>query len=184
MTSAQLRTERLLLRQWRDEDLWDFVAMNADPEVMEHFVAPLTAEQSAEMMGRQQSLLDAGHPALFAVELWATGTFIGFIGLSTPSFAAPFTPCVEVGWRLVRSEWGHGYATEGADAALKYGFVTLGLPEIVSFTSAGNARSRAVMERLKMTYDPADDFDHPSLPADHPLTPHVLYRKARPRSSR
>jgi RimJ/RimL family protein N-acetyltransferase len=181
MASPQLQTERLVLRQWDDEDLWAFAEMNADPAVMEFLPAPMTAEQSAEMMGRQQSLLDAGRPALFAAEIRETGAFIGFIGLSVPTFSAPFTPCVEIGWRLVRSVWGQGLASEGADAVLKYGFVTLGLPEIVSFTSVSNIRSRAVMARLKMTHDPTEDFDHPALPGDHPLTPHVLYRKPRPR---
>ncbi len=181
MASRQLQTERLVLRQWRDEDLWDFAAMNADPEVMEHFPAPMTAEQSAEMMGIQESLLDAGRPGLFAAEVWATSTFIGFIGLSVPRFDAHFTPCTEIGWRLVRSAWGKGYATEGADAVLKYGFVALGLPEIVSFTTTENTRSRAVMERLGMKHDPAEDFDHPALPDGHPLSRHVLYRKKRPR---
>jgi RimJ/RimL family protein N-acetyltransferase len=181
VTSPQLQTERLVLRQWHDEDLWAFAEMNADPAVMEHFPAPMTAEQSAELMGRQQSLLDAGRPALFATEIWATGTFIGFIGLAEPRFDAAFTPCVEISWRLVRSAWGHGYATEGADAVLKYAFVALQLPEVVSFTSTGNARSRAVMERLGMTHDPAEDFDHPAVAPDHPLARHVLYRKTRPR---
>lgn len=181
MASPQLQTERLVLRQWQDDDLWAFAEMNADPEVMEHLPSPLTAEQSAEMMGRQQSLLDAGRPALFAAEVWATSEFIGFVGLNVPYFDAPFTPCVEIGWRLVRSAWGQGYATEGANAVLKYAFVTLQLPEVVAFTAEGNTRSRAVMERLKMTHDPADDFAHPALPADDPLSRHVLYRKARPR---
>ncbi|MET3963430.1 RimJ/RimL family protein N-acetyltransferase [Marmoricola sp. OAE513] len=181
MASPQLQTERLVLRQWKDDDLWPFVELNADPEVMEYFPAPVTAEQSAEMMGVQQSLLDAGKPALFAAEIWATSTFIGFIGLSVPRFEAPFTPCVEIGWRLARSAWGHGYATEGADAVLKYAFVSLGLPEVVSFTAEGNKRSRAVMERLRMSHDPAEDFDHPSVPSGDPLQRHVLYRKSRPR---
>ena len=178
MTSTQLQTERLVLRQWHDEDLWDLAELNADPEVMEHFPAPMTADQSAEMLGIQQSLLDVGRPAFFAVDIWATSTFIGFIGLNVPRFEAPFTPCVEIGWRLKRSAWGHGYATEGADAVLKYGFVSLGLPEIVAFTATGNARSIAVMERLKMTHDPADDFDHPALPPGDPLSRHVLYRRS------
>lgn len=181
MTGPQLQTERLVLRQWNDEDLWAFADMNADPEVMEYFPSPLTAEQSAEMMGKQQSLLDAGRPGLFAAEIWATSTFIGFIGLNVPRFDAPFMPCVEIGWRLVRSAWGQGYATEGADAVLKYGFVALELPEIVSFTSTQNARSRAVMERLGMKHDAAEDFDHPAMEAGHPLSRHVLYRKTKPR---
>lgn len=178
MASPQLQTERLVLRQWNDEDLWDLIELNADPEVMEYFPAPMTAEQSADMLGIQQSLLEAGRPALFAVDIWATNTFIGFIGLNVPRFEAAFTPCVEISWRLKRDAWGHGYATEGADAVLKYGFVSLGLPEIVAFTSTGNQRSIAVMERLSMTHDPADDFDHPALPAGDPLARHLLYRRS------
>lgn len=178
MASPQLQTERLVLRQWNDEDLWNLVELNADPEVMEHFPAPMTADQSAEMLGIQQSLLDAGRPAYFAVDIWATSTFIGFIGLNVPRFDAAFTPCVEIGWRLTRAAWGNGYATEGADAVLKYGFVSLGLPEIVAFTATGNERSRAVMERIGMTHDASEDFDHPSLPPGDPLAPHVLYRRS------
>lgn len=179
MASPQLQTERLVLRQWKDDDLWDFVELNADPEVMEYFPAPMTADQSAEMLGVQQSLLEAGRPAYFAVDIWSTSTFIGFIGLNVPRFDASFTPCVEIAWRLKRDAWGNGYATEGADAVLKYGFVTLGLPEIVAFTSVENQRSRSVMERLGMKHDPAEDFDHPAVPAGDPLSRHVLYRRSR-----
>ena len=106
----------------------------------------------------------------------ASGEFVGFTGLAVPSFEAPFTPAVEVGWRLARPAWGHGYATEAARASLAYGFGELGLEEVVSFTSVGNARSRAVMERLGMTHDRAGDFQHPLLAPGDPLRPHVLYR--------
>ncbi|MCX6395724.1 MAG: GNAT family N-acetyltransferase [Propionibacteriales bacterium] len=181
MPSTQLQTERLVLRQWNDDDLWDLADLNADPEVMAHFPAPMTAEQSAEMLGIQQSLLDAGRPAYFAVDIWSTSTFIGFIGLNVPRFDAAFTPCVEIGWRLKRDAWGNGYATEGADAVLKYAFIGLDLPEVVAFTATGNTRSRAVMERLSMSHDPAENFEHPALPVGDPLAPHVLHRKARSR---
>lgn len=113
------------------------------------------------------------------MERRADGEFLGFVGLAAPSFAAPFTPCVEVGWRLAPEAWGHGYATEGAREAVRFGFERLGLAQIVSFTVPANVRSRAVMERLGMTHDPADDFDHPNLPVGHPLRSHVLYRLAR-----
>ncbi len=113
---------------------------------------------------------------LWALELRSTGELIGFAGLAVPEFEAHFTPAVEVGWRLARSAWGHGYATEAGKAALAFGFDEVGLAEIVSFTTAGNARSRAVMERLGMTHDPGDDFDHPALPPGHPQHPHALYR--------
>lgn len=113
------------------------------------------------------------------MERRADGAFLGFVGLAVPSFAAPFTPCIEVGWRLAPEAWGHGYATEGAREAVRFGFERLGLAQIVSFTVPANVRSRAVMERLGMTHDPADDFDHPNLPEGHPLRSHVLYRLAR-----
>jgi ribosomal-protein-alanine N-acetyltransferase len=168
-----METERLLLRQWRDEDLVPFAALNADPEVMEHFPSALTPEQAADLAGRHQALLEAGEPGLFAVEVRATGEFIGFVGLAVPRFEAAFTPCVEIGWRLARSAWGHGYASEAAVAVLDHGFNTLMLNEIVAFTARGNQRSRRVMERIGMTF--VEEFDHPSLPDGHPLRRHVLY---------
>src|SRR5207244_1333977 len=113
---------------------------------------------------------------LWAVEIPAVAAFAGFVGLSVPRFDAHFMPSVEVGWRLAFSYWGFGYATEGARAALAFGFQSLGLSEIVSFTTAGNRRSRRVMERLGMTHDPRDDFDHPGLDSESPLRHHVLYR--------
>jgi RimJ/RimL family protein N-acetyltransferase len=113
---------------------------------------------------------------LWAIELPGVAPFIGFAGLTWARFSAPFTPCVEVGWRLAFEHWGHGYATEAARLALGYGFGTLALSEVVSFTSATNLRSRAVMERLGMRRDPAEDFDYPSFPEGHPLRRHVLYR--------
>jgi ribosomal-protein-alanine N-acetyltransferase len=124
--------------------------------------------------------LEAHHAShgfgLWAVEEIATGVWIGFIGLNVVSFEAHFTPAVEVGWRLARQFWGRGYATEGAQAAMRYGFDTLGLTEIVAFTGTLNRRSIAVMERLGMTYQLADNFEHPRLPIGHPLRPHILYR--------
>lgn len=173
-----LRTDRLLLRQWHEDDREPFAALNADPAVMEHFPALLTRDESDAVIDRHQALLAAGEPGVYAVEVVATGAFIGFVGLARPAFDADFTPCVEVGWRLARSAWGHGYATEGARAALTHGFDGLGLAEIVSFTFEGNARSRQVMERLGMTED--GHFAHPSLEPGHRLRPHVLYRLASP----
>ncbi|MFL6155236.1 MAG: GNAT family N-acetyltransferase [Marmoricola sp.] len=175
-----LRTERLDLRQWRESDREPFAALNADPVVMEHFPKLLTRAESDAMIDRHEVALAAGEPGVFAAEVRATGEFIGFIGLAVPKFHAAFTPCVEVGWRLARSAWGQGYASEAGLAALRYGFTTLGLDEIVSFTSVGNLRSRAVMERIGMTRDPAEDFEHPNLEPGHRLRPHVLYRIARP----
>ena len=171
-----LETERLLLREWRDEDREPFARMNADPRVMEFFAATLTAAQTDAMLERVQAHLDRHGFGWWPAELKETGAFIGFIGLAVPYFEAHFTPCVEIGWRLAAEHWGRGLATEGARAALRYGFEELGLREIVSFTVPANVRSRRVMEKLGMTRNPADDFDHPRIPEGHPLRRHVLYR--------
>ena len=174
-----LRTERLLLRRWREADRAPFAALNADPEVMEHFPAPLSREESDAFVDRIEAFWAEYGFGLWAVERLDTGQFIGFDGLSMPSFEAQFTPCVEVGWRLAREHWGHGFATEAARAAMADGFDRLGLDEIVSFTATTNVRSMAVMERLGMTRDPRDDFDHPRVPEGHRLRRHVLYRLRR-----
>ena len=173
---AELRTPRLLLRQWRETDLEPFAALNADPATMRHFPAPLTRDQSDALAERERALIEAHGWGLWAVELCKTETFVGSVGLAEPRFTAHFTPAVEVGWRLAREHWGNGYATEAARAALSFGFETLGLTEIVSLTTVANEPSRRVMERLGMNHDPADDFEHPLLPAGHPLRAHVLYR--------
>jgi ribosomal-protein-alanine N-acetyltransferase len=169
-------TERLELREWRDADLDPFAALNADPEVMRYFPDTLGRAESDALVERVRRHVDEHGYGLWALEVRATGQFVGFAGLALQTFPAPFTPAVEVGWRLARDAWGHGYATEAARVALALGFDELGLDEIVSMTAVGNARSRQVMERLGMTRDPADDFDHPNVPADSPLQPHVLYR--------
>jgi RimJ/RimL family protein N-acetyltransferase len=175
----ELRTERLILRAWRDADLEPFATMNGDPAVMSHFVAPLTREESDRLVDRiRQSWATQGF-GLWAVERQADGRFLGFTGLALHTFEAPFTPAVEIGWRLATDAWGHGYATEAARAAVRYGFETLGLDEILSWTTVANEPSRRVMERLGMTRTPADDFDHPSIPAGHHQRPHVLYRLSR-----
>lgn len=174
--APELRTERLLLRGWRTADREPFAGLNADAEVAEFLAGPLTRADSDALADRIGDGFAVHGFGLWAVEVVATGEFVGFTGLSVPGFEAHFTPAVEVGWRLGRSAWGHGYATEAARAALAYGFDEHGLAEIVSFTTALNARSRAVMTRLGMTTTPADDFDHPRLAADHPLRHHVLYR--------
>jgi len=173
MTEIGVRTERLALRQWRESDRAPFADLNADPEVMRHFPATLTRERADELIDRHRALLEAGEPGLFAVEVAESGVFIGFVGLAVPQFEATFTPCVEIGWRLARSAWGHGYASEAALAVLDHGFDTLGLEEIVSFTSLANLRSRAVMERIGMSF--VEEFDHPRLEPGHPLRRHVLY---------
>jgi RimJ/RimL family protein N-acetyltransferase len=176
---AELRTERLLLRQWRDEDLAPFAALSADPEVMRHFPRPLTRAESDAFALDQQASIAARGWGLWAASVADEGPFIGFVGLWMPRFEAHFMPAVEVGWRLSPEFWGHGYATEAASAAITFGFDELSLDEIVSFTTVANERSRRVMERLGMTHDPADDFDHPRLAPGDPLRRHVLYRLRR-----
>lgn len=173
---STLRTARLVLRPWRDEDLEPFATLNADPCVMRHFPKTLTRAESDAQAARIKSAMAARGWGFWAVECPGIAPFIGFTGLSVPGFDAPFTPCVEIGWRLARAYWGYGYACEAAGAALDYGFGTLGLAEIVAFTACGNARSTAVMRRLGMTHDRADDFLHPLLPEGHPVRPHVLFR--------
>jgi RimJ/RimL family protein N-acetyltransferase len=179
-----LQTERLLLRTWRDEDREPFAALNADPGVMEFFARPLDRAESDEMADRiEQGFIGLGF-GLWAVERATShgeGEFIGFVGLSVPGFEADFTPCVEVGWRLARSAWGHGFASEAASAAIADGFERVGLGEIVSFTAEVNERSQAVMRRIGMTHDPVEDFDHPNLPSGDRLSRHVLYRISSPR---
>jgi RimJ/RimL family protein N-acetyltransferase len=178
LNGPSLRTERLLLRPWRDDDLDAFARLNADPRVNEYLPGPLTREESDAAARRLLAHFAEHGFGFWVIELPGTTPFIGFAGLSVPRFEAHFTPCIEIGWRLTAAHWGRGYATEAARAALRFGFERLGLVEIVSFTVPENRRSRAVMERLGMTHDPADDFDHPLLPAGHRLRRHVLYRIA------
>jgi RimJ/RimL family protein N-acetyltransferase len=174
-----LRTKRLVLRQWRDDDLEPFAELNADTEVMHHFPSLLTRGESDTLAARERRMITARGWGLWAVEVIDGAPFIGFVGLSVPRFEAHFTPAVEIGWRLAQEHWGQGYATEGARSVLAFGFDELGLDEIVSFTTAANQRSQRVMERIGMTRDPADDFAHPLLEPGHPLRPHVLYRLSR-----
>jgi len=178
-----LATERLLLRPWRPDDTVAFAALNADPRVMAYFPAPLTTGESHAAAARIAAHVAQHGFGLWAVEAPAVAPFIGTVGLMIPGFQPPFRvsePCVEVGWRLAPRFWNRGYATEAARAALAFGFNVLHLPEIVSFTTPDNVRSWRVMERVGMTHDPADDFDHPMLPAGHPLRHHVLYRARGP----
>jgi RimJ/RimL family protein N-acetyltransferase len=171
-----IRTERLILREWQDADFEPFAALNSDRRVMEFFPAPLERSASDAMALRIRDGF-AKHPfGLWAVETPGVAPFIGFVGLSVPNFTAFFTPCVEIGWRLAFKHWGKGYATEAARAAIDFGFKNAGLAEIVSFTTPLNVRSVRVMEKLGMKRNPAEDFDHPALPAGHRLRRHVLYR--------
>jgi RimJ/RimL family protein N-acetyltransferase len=172
---SELRTPRLVLRRWREEDLAPFAAMNADPRVMEFFPAPLTREESDRLVRERIAPQFARHGyGPWAVEVAGVTPFAGFVGLLEHTFPAWFTPCVEVGWRLDARYWGRGYATEGARAALAYGFEVAELDEIVSMTTLTNVRSIAVMRRLGMAR--AGEFDHPNVPPGHPLSRHVLYR--------
>ena len=173
---SELVTNRLLMRPWREEDLRPFADLNADPRVMRYFPAALSREESDSFAKRIQDRHEQEDFGFWAVERRDSGEFIGMIGLSRPNFSTSFTPCVEVGWRLAAAHWGQGFATEGALAALHFGFTTLELDEIMSFTTLTNQPSRRVMEKLGMRHDPGDDFQHPSLPEGHLLRPHVLYR--------
>ena len=172
----QIQTQRLKLRRWRKNDLEPFAALNSDPLVMEHFPSLMSEAETADMITRIERHFDEHGFGLWAVEHKASADLIGFTGLAAPSFEAPFMPAVEVGWRLAYEHWGNGYATEAAKAVLGFAFVEAGLDEVVSFATPANVRSTSVMERLGMTHDPNDDFDHPSLSNDSSLKRHVLYR--------
>lgn len=172
----QLETSRLRLRLWRDEDFAPFAALNADPQVMAHFPATLDRAESDVLAARCQSLIEAQGWGFWATEIKASGDFIGFVGLHRPIAELPFSPCVEIGWRLARPFWGQGYASEAARAALSFAFNDLALAEVVAFTSLESRRSQAVMERLGMRR--AENFEHPALPPGHPLREHCLYRLA------
>ena len=174
-----LRTERLLLRAWTVADQEPFARMNADPAVVEHLSGALDRAGSDALMQRIEAEWVTNGHGLWALVRGDDGAFLGFVGLHAPTFTAPFTPAVEIGWRLAREAWGKGYATEGARAALRYAFESLALDEAVSYTVPANTRSRAVMERLGMTHDPRDDFDHPAFLDDRRLCRHVLYRLSR-----
>jgi len=172
-----IRTSRLILRPWNESDKPLFASLNADPRVMEYFPSVLSSLESDQLADKIQSGIDSNGWGPWAVELIDVDRFIGFIGLSqVTSFEAHFTPAVEIGWRLAFDYWGKGLATEGAKAALCYGFETLKLPEIVAFTTKKNHRSRSVMEKMGMHRDSKDDFEHPQLIEGHPLRGHVLYR--------
>ena len=171
-----LKTKRLILRPWKETDLEPFAELNVDPRVMEFFPSPLSRQQSDDLAKRISTKMQEQGWGLWAVSIPNEADFIGFIGLAKTTFDAHFTPAVEVGWRLAFPYWGKGYATEGAKAALEYGFETLNLSEIVSFTPVQNTRSRRIMEKIGMHHDPTEDWDHPKIAEGHPLRRHVLYR--------
>jgi RimJ/RimL family protein N-acetyltransferase len=171
-----MRTKRLVLRHWRNSDRQPFARMNADARVMEFMPSVLSEEQSHSLADRIEAHFREHGFGLYAADLESGGRFIGYIGLSVPTFQTAFTPCVEIGWRLSREYWGQGLATEGAREIVRYAFEELNLQELVSFTVPANCRSLRVMKKIGMTYDPQEDFDHPQLPVGHSLSRHVLYR--------
>ena len=175
----RLAAERLILRQWRESDRDSFAAMNADPATMEFMPARLSREESDRFFDRIDAHWQRHGFGLCAVEHRTAGEFIGFIGLLVPQFDAPFMPSVEIGWRLAANWWDQGLATEGAREIVRYAFGPAGLEALVSFTMPANTRSRRVMEKLGMTHDPSEVFDHPKLPPGHPMRRHVLYRLRR-----
>jgi RimJ/RimL family protein N-acetyltransferase len=174
----EFETQRLLLRQWRASDRAPFAALNADPIVMAHFPELLTRERSDAMADYCECQIRQRGWGAWAVEIKETGEFVGCVGLNIPRDDLPVSPCVEILWRMARAYWGHGFATEAAQGALRIAFENLGLPEIVSFTVPSNAPSRAVMERLGMQMDEAT-FEHPGVPVGHALRIHCNYRLSR-----
>lgn len=175
--SMEVETPRLVLRQWLAAERKPFAALNGDPRVTKYLL-PLTAAESDALADRLAAGIDEHGWGFWAVEAPGVAPFIGFVGIKPLAPALPFSPGVEIGWRLAQPYWGRGYASEAAEAALRVGFEQVGLPLIVAFTAVGNQRSRAVMDRLGMRADP-DLFDHPAVPKESPLRAHVLYRMSR-----
>ncbi|HMD57698.1 MAG TPA: GNAT family protein [Solirubrobacteraceae bacterium] len=171
----------MLLRRWRAADVDVLAAINADPQVMEFFPATLSGGQTAALIERIEAAFQRRGYGLWALELPGEAELVGFAGLEDVHAALPCAPAVEIGWRLDRAHWGRGLASEAAACAARFAFSDAGLQALVSTTSKANARSRAVMERLGMTRDAAEDFEHPLLPSGHALAPHVLYRLSRER---
>jgi len=174
-TFDRIQTARLVMRRWTDADREPFAAMNAEPDVMRYFPAPLTRGESDALVDRIEDRFDEYGYGLWALERRDDGTFLGFTGLAPVRPDLPFAPALEVGWRLATHAWGQGLATEAAREALRVGFGA-GHAEIVSLTAILNEPSRRVMERLGMHRNAADDFDHPALPEGSTLRRHVLYR--------
>ncbi|HEX4858423.1 MAG TPA: GNAT family N-acetyltransferase [Usitatibacteraceae bacterium] len=173
---VELRTERLLLRQWKDSDADAWAAMNADPEVRKYFPKVNTREESQGEMDRIRAGIAQRGWGMWAVEVPGVSPFIGFVGLNPPGFPAPWQPGVETGWRLAREAWGKGYATEGAEASLYFAFEYLRLPEVLALSVVPNKPSHAVMERIGMKRWHGMEFDHPRTPTDWPLRNHIVHR--------
>ena len=181
MPADTITTGRLLLRPWHDSDIESFVRMNMDPEVVEYLPSPIPESESRQFASRIREHFTKHGYGLYALESREDASFLGYTGLNWALFESDFTPALEVGWRLIRKAWGQGLATEAARACMARAFRETDISEIVSFTVPANTRSAAVMERLGMTRDPADDFIHPRLGPDHPLGAHILYRMDRDR---
>jgi RimJ/RimL family protein N-acetyltransferase len=176
MKPAALHTKRLLLRRWTEADRVPFASINADPEVMRYRFAPLSRQESDDLIDEIETCFDKNGFGLWAVERRQDGRLLGFAGLAVSDFDAPFCPAIDIGWTLERAAWGQGYATEAATASLSFAFSELQLSEVMAHTTSLNEPSRAVMRRLGMTHNPADDFDGPWYPAGHPRRRFVLYR--------
>ncbi len=174
-----IRTARLVLRPWREEDRAPFAALNADPAVRRWFPSTLSRAESDASFDRLQAHVAEHGFGFWAAEVPGEAPFVGFVGLQHVGFEAPFTPAVEIGWRLARAFWGRGLATEAARASLAHAFGPLGLDEVVAFTVPGNAPSRRVMTRIGMLHDETGDFDHPAVAAGHPMRRCLLYRIGR-----
>ncbi len=172
-----IETPRLLLRPWRDADIDEWAAMNADARVMEFFPGTYDRARSESTAAAMRAELERDGYGWFVLEIKGGASFAGGVAVQDVPFEAPFTPAREIGWRLPVEAWGHGYATEGASALMDYVFERLGWDEVVAMTAGINQRSQRVMERLGMSHDPADDFAHPRLGPEHRLSHHVLYRK-------
>jgi len=181
--TIQIDTKRLILRQWYESDFYDFATINADSEVMKYYPSVLSIGESDDLANKIKSKIEINGWGFWAVELRENKQFIGFVGLNQPSYDLPvpqpanlkYPPCIEIGWRLSRKHWGNGYALEAAKASLDYAFHTLKLNEVYSFTPVTNRKSWSLMVRLGMT-DTHANFDHPVIPAGHPLSEHRLYK--------
>jgi RimJ/RimL family protein N-acetyltransferase len=176
MSEVIIETERLYLRTWQATDAQPYFDINQDPQVTEFLRGPLTMEEVHQSIAATNQHQEKWGFTLWAAELKETHELMGFVGLNYPKWEAPFAPAVEMGWRLGTQYWGQGYATEGAQAALAFGFNTIGLDEIVSFAPPINHRSLHVMEKIGLQRYPQGDFRHTKLPLNHPLSQHVLYR--------
>jgi RimJ/RimL family protein N-acetyltransferase len=176
MPAATIETPRLLLRGWRDADVESWAEMNADPRVMEFFPRTYDRARAEAMACEIRTQLERNGYGWWIVEIKESGRFAGVICIDDVGYEVPFAPPREVGWRLAFDAWDHGYATEGAAAALDFAFHTLGWDEVVAMTAALNIRSQRVMERLGMKRDLAGDFEHPRIEEGHRLRRHVLYR--------